>query len=137
MIKDAGDFYNVSTTSIQQCCLGKVLNAGNGIDENGLPLVFAYYEDYIKLSDIDILKKIQDSIMFKFYDKMVICLNTRTVFKTTIDAQKWCGSSITANLYEPHKYKFSGKHPVTKEKLSWMKLKDYYLQSTASFEVSA
>ena len=137
MIKDAGVFYNVSTASIQQCCLGKVLNAGNGVDENGLPLVFAYYEDYIKLSDIDILKKIQDSIIFKFYDKMVICLNTRTVFKTTIDAQKWCGSSITANLYEPHKYKFSGKHPLTKEKLSWMKLKDYYLQSTTSFEESA
>lgn len=34
------------------------------------------------------------------------------------------------------KYKFSGKHPSTKEKLSWMKLKDYYLQSTTSSEVS-
>ena len=46
-------------------------------------------------------------------------------------------SYITANLYEPHKYKFSRKHPVTKEELSWMKLKDYYLQSTNSLDISA
>ena len=136
MIKDASDIYNVTTSAIQLCCRGKALNAGNGTDECGLPLVFAYYDDYIKLNDMDILRKIQQSVLFKYFDKMVICLNTKTVFKTTIDAQNWCGCSITANLYEPEKHSYSGRHPVTNEKLQWLKLKDY-LKSTASSEVSA
>lgn len=136
MINDASKFYNVTTASIQLCCNGKTLNAGHGIDEHGLPLVFAYYDDYLTLSELDILKKIQDSIFFKYYDKMVICLNTKTVFRTTIDAQKWCGSSITANLYEPEKHFSSGRHPITKEKLQWQKLKDY-IASTTPLGVSA
>lgn len=125
MINDASDYYNITSSSIQSCCNGKTLNAGNGVDEYSLPLVFAYYDDYMTFSNLDIVQKIQKSILFKYYDKMVICLNTKTVFKTTIDAQKWCNCSITANLYEPEKHTYSGKHPITKEKLKWMKLKDY------------
>ena len=136
MIADASKFYNITPSSIQLCCNGKSLNAGNGIDEFGLPLVFAYYDDYITLTKLDILKKIKNSILFKYYDKMVICLNTKTVFRTTIDAQKWCGTSITPNLYEPEKHSYSGRHPITKEKLQWQKLKDYII-STAPLGVSA
>ena len=129
MIKDASKHYNVTTASIISCCNHRSFNAGHGVDEAGLPLVFVYYNEYVNLSELDILHKIQQSVQFKYLNKMVICLNTKTIFKTAKDAEKWCGRRISGNLYEPGKFRHSGKHPITKEELQWKKLIDY-MQST-------
>lgn len=138
MIKDAGKYYNVTTASILLCCNHKAYNAGHGIDEDGLPLVFAYYNEYIGLTELDILNKIQQAVLFKYLNKMVICMNTKTIFKTAKDAEKWCGCRISGNLYESERFRHSGKHPVTKEELQWKKLIDY-MQSTGFIisEISA
>lgn len=133
MIKDASSHYNASTAAIILSCIGKAYNAGNSVDEFGLPLVFVYYKDYIKMSEFDKLVKIQQAVMFKYYDKMVMCENTKTVFKTARDAEKWCGSSIIGALHEPERITYSGVHPVTKERLKWKRIRDCFDISTLSY----
>lgn len=124
MVKDVGSYYNISNAAVIRCCMGQAYNAGHGVDESGLPLVFAYYDDYIKMSEFERLVRIQKSVMFKYYDKMVMCQNTKYVFKTILEAQKWCGSSIGGALYEPNRISTSGVHPITKEKLKWKRIRD-------------
>ena len=58
--------------------------------------------------------------------KKVICLDTKQIFDSGIDAQNWCGTSSKAICKCCRgNSKTSGKHPETKEKLHWMFYKDY------------
>lgn len=61
--------------------------------------------------------------------KKVICLNTKQVFDSGIDAQNWCNTSSKAICKCCRgESKTSGKHPITGEKLRWMYYKDYLEQ---------
>lgn len=138
-INQASIFYNIPTCSIQRCCSQNKDNiyAGRKLeDDYPIPYIFRYYEDYIKMSDLEILQCIQQATMLRHKDTIVVCVNTNTIFPTVRDAEKWCGSSITGNLYNPDKNSYSGKHPKTKEKLQWLKYAKF-LESTASSEVGA
>lgn len=138
-ISQASKFYNISTCSIQRCCSQNEDNlyAGRKLENNyPIPYTFKYLEDYIKMSELEILKCIQKATLERHKNTMVMCTNTNTIFSTVKDAEKWCGSSITGNLYRPDLSSYSGRHPETNEKLKWLKYNDY-LKSTASPEVSA
>ena len=57
--------------------------------------------------------------------KRVICLNTRQVFNTCLEAKEWCGTSVSGYLNNGKSSKHCGKHPETGERLAWMFLDDY------------
>ena len=58
--------------------------------------------------------------------KKVICLDTKQIFDSGIDAQNWCGTSSKAICKCCRgDSKSSGKHPDTGEKLHWMYYSDY------------
>lgn len=57
----------------------------------------------------------------------VICLNNKRIFNSSTEAARWCGlkSLRTYNVFPSETYRSSGKHPITKERLYWMKYKEY------------
>lgn len=60
--------------------------------------------------------------------KQIICLNTLEVFDSVSDAARWCGcvhNTISHSLSGYRNRKTGGKHPVTKEPLTWMMYSDY------------
>ena len=57
--------------------------------------------------------------------KRVICLNTKQVFNTCLEAKEWCGTSISGYLNGRKTNKHCGKHPETGERLAWMFLDEY------------
>ena len=61
--------------------------------------------------------------------KKVICLDTKQIFDSGIDAQEWCGTSSKAICKCCRgNSKSSGKHPITGEKLHWMYYDEYLEQ---------
>lgn len=128
-IKEAANKYDVSSTSISGCCLGKYKYAGKN-NEFG-PLVWRYYDDYITMSEIDI----KDTLFYsnptnkiKHNSKQVICLETNKVFDSIKDAALFYDikpPNISNVLNKPNKS--AGKHPITNEKLHWLAY-DKYLE---------
>lgn len=62
--------------------------------------------------------------------KPVICLNNGLIFKSIVDANKWCNlsirtRSISRHINDSYKFKYAGRHPETGEQLKWMWYKDY------------
>lgn len=55
--------------------------------------------------------------------KRVKCINTGEIFKTMMDAARWCGLATACSIGQAcnsqNKHKSAGKHPITKEKLYW------------------
>lgn len=53
--------------------------------------------------------------------RKIICVETKQVFDTITEAEKWCKcSSVKQHLSNPNRCKSAGKHPETGEKLHWM-----------------
>lgn len=57
--------------------------------------------------------------------KRVICLNTKQVFNTCLEAKEWCGTSVSGYLNSGKSSKHCGRHPETGERLAWMFLDEY------------
>lgn len=131
-IKNASKQYKVYNTSISDCCMKKRNSAGT---YNGKKLVWAYYEDYIKYSDDEIQKLIEND---NKNNKKVICLNTKQIFKNVTEATKYYGFKSKSSISTCCRgnAKSAGKDIKTGEKLKWMFYEDY-LTSTDSSEVSA
>lgn len=124
-LKEASEYYDASTSTIRDMLKNKLKCAKTICDEDGIPIIFRTYDDYIKMSDFDILYEIQQATLNKFFKDMVICLNTKTIFKNQIKAKEWCGTSISGAIYNSEKCFHAGRHPKTKEQLSWLKLSDH------------
>lgn len=60
----------------------------------------------------------------------VICLNTKQIFDTVLEATKWCGLKSSSDVIYccKGKSKTAGKHPETKERLEWMYYNEYLKQ---------
>lgn len=114
---------NIYSGNISEACQGKRNNAGK--DKNGNPLLWAYYEDYLQMTDddiIDILNKIQIK-----KNKKIVCITTNEIFDTVELAMNFAKLKSRNNIYSccTGKRKFAGKHPITKELLQWMYYEDY------------
>ena len=100
--------------------------------ETGERLVWAYYEDYVNMTQDEINKKILQAKEFGFDGnknpraRAVICLETKQVFGTSEEAKEWCHGNVNQNLRGLSKS--AGKHPETGEKLHWMYYEDYLEQ---------
>lgn len=122
-IKDASNKYNVHSTSISDCCSGKMGYAG--IDDILGRLVWKYLIDYNQMSHEDIQRALlmADPKERKSYEvkcRKIICLNTRETFMSIKEAAKYyhinppnISRALLNNNYS------AGKHPITKEKLHW------------------
>ena len=58
-------------------------------------------------------------------NKPIMCIETQDVFSSIKEASEWCGlhpsgKSIGEYINHPEFRKSAGRHPVTKEKLTWM-----------------
>lgn len=118
---DASRKYNVSDGGIRFCCQGK-LNASGQL-EDGTPLRWVFWEDYIKMTDEEI-KLIKDNPKFRI--KPVVCLNNKFLFNSATIAGKWCGVQKGAiRRCISNERASGGKHPETGEPLHWMYYEDY------------
>lgn len=128
-ITDASEKYGIKISHITECCQGDIFSAG--VDFNKQKIVWCYYEDYIKLSNQQIIEKIKNANTRNkgannYLARAIICINTLEVFETSVEA----GNKY--NIGQSHisavcrgKRKSAGKHPETGEKLVWQYLEDY------------
>lgn len=118
---DASRKYKVADNGIRFCCQGK-LNASGQL-EDGTPLRWVFWEDYIKMTDEEI-KLIKDNPKFRI--KPVVCLNNKLLFNSATIAGKWCGVQKGAiRRCISNERASGGKHPETGEPLHWMYYEDY------------
>lgn len=121
-IKEAAAKTGANQFSITECCTGKNKSAG---DKDGMRLVWAYYEDYIKMSEDEIRQRIDNAQQPTFGAKNcnarpIICLNTNERFECISDAcRKYHLDASSVVKCCKGKMSYSGKDPVTGEKLRW------------------
>ena len=81
--------YNISSSNnISLCCSKSIKSCGK--DENGTPLVWRYYEDYLNMTEEEIKNVIRS------VDKRIILLNTLEVFDSTRKGAKAYGTYATS-----------------------------------------
>ena len=118
---DASRKYNVADNGIRFCCQGRLNTSGRS--EDGTPLRWVYWEDYIKMTN-DEIEAIKHSEKSRI--KKVVCLNTKVVFNSVTIAGKWCGVGKNSIRRSALKERASGgRHPETGEKLQWLYYEDY------------
>jgi group I intron endonuclease len=125
-IKEASIKYNINHADISSCCKGKFNYIGRL--ENGTRLVWAYYEDFILMTGIEIIEKL-DKSKSRHKTKKIICLTTNQVFNSITEASektKVNYKSISMNLR--HKQEYAGKCSNIGEPLKWMYYTDYISQ---------
>ncbi len=80
-IAEASRKYNINESSIRQTCNSKNNRKVAGKSIDGTPLQWLYYEEYLKMSQEEI-----DNIKKQYRSRKVICLETKEVFKTSLEA---------------------------------------------------
>ena len=86
---------NIYSGNISETCQGKRNNAGK--DKNGNPLLWVYYEDYLQMTDddiIDMLNKIQIK-----KNKKIVCITTNEIFDTVELAMNFAKLKSRNNIY--------------------------------------
>ena len=110
----AAIYYNVLSSSISACCAQQLAS----VLSNGVPLVFIYEKEYACLSQDEMLKKLIKAKCGHY--KLVRCKETGQLFIGTESAAKYVGLGKQSIICCCNgKAKTGGKHPVTKQKLSW------------------
>lgn len=118
---DASKKYKVADNGIRFCCQGRLNTSGRL--EDGTPLRWVFWEDYIKMTDEEI-KAIKDNPKFRI--KPVVCLNNKFLFNSATIAGEWCGvQKGTIRRCISKDRASGGKHPETGEPLYWMYYEDY------------
>ena len=95
-IKQASDYYKCSDTSILNCCKGRSKFSGK---LNGEPMVWLYYEDYIKMTEEEIIDYFEQNKKIKVATKKVKCITTSEIFNSIKEAKEkygLIGSHISA-----------------------------------------
>ncbi len=118
---DAGMYCNRGKNGISKCCTGKAKSCG--ISEDGEPLGWMLYEDYLLLSKKEIEYRI--NILKESVIKKIICLNSLKVFGSALEAGNFykCDDSCISKCCKG-KAKYCGKSSEG-EKLKWMYYDDY------------
>ena len=62
-----------------------------------------------------------DRVLDQFKPKKIMCNQTKVVFDSLTSAATWCGLKASSPIfnYLRGKAKSAGKHPITKERLTW------------------
>lgn len=104
--------------SISDCCRGLAKRSGN---VNGEFLVWAYYDDYLKMSQDDIQSKLSNNSS----DCKIVCLTTNELFDSYKKASEYFGISYQV-LYNSINYGtgITSKNNKLNKKLTWCKYKN-------------
>ena len=86
-ITEGSKKYGIDRSSVSRCCKGEKKVAGK---INGDRLCWMYYDDYLKLNDIQI-EEILNENCGRDNKAKVICLNTKEVFDSITEASKKSG----------------------------------------------
>ncbi len=124
--KDANEFAGLTgKQSITNCCLGKKHRSGKNKETNEY-YTWAYYKDYIHMSDEEKQDKISNAQIL-YNEKKVICLNNLKIFPSPKFAVKWCNNTNieSIKLCCRGKIKTTGEDKDTYTKLKWMYYDDY------------
>lgn len=119
-IKDAVSKYHTKSSGISSCCSGRYKSAGK---YNGVRLVWAYLEDYKKMSPDDIKQAIYDGQRAKSRGnngraRQVMLCNTGEIFDCVLDAAEKYNISVGGILNNcKHKTSYSGMY--FNNKLRW------------------
>lgn len=120
--KEANKKYpSADASALHECCKGRHLSCGK--DENGIHLVWAYEEDYKKLSEDDIKEKLINvggKASGKSQSKPVLCITTNIIFNSLKEAAQYYKTSISnLNGCLKGRQKTAGKDPETNKPLYW------------------
>lgn len=111
----------VDISALHNQCKGKTKSCGKM--ENGEHLVWAYIEDYNEMTKDEIdfrLQFVGRTAAASQSVKPVQCLNTGTIFTSCKEAAEYAGiSSSTIHDCLSGRQNHAGKHPETRERLSW------------------
>lgn len=134
--RDAG----VSDSGLSSCCKGRLSCFGFSEKLNER-LVWAYYEDFLKMSEEDIQNKIEKAnnrewVRKKLSDakkgkpspkkKKVVCLNTGEIFDSATEAAESCGKTRKGvGLCCSNKNMSCGRDTATGKKLVWVYYENY------------
>ena len=121
-VNDAAAEIGVNQSSISMCCSGKMISCGH--DENGVPMLWRYADEYVPMTDNEILEYVH-----KAYDssreisrRIIICVTTGEVFLSMKDAcEKYHidPSSLSGHCRGRKLQNGCGRHPETNELLKW------------------
>ena len=123
---EANKFAGLSNKqSITNCCLGKTRRSGKN-KETGEYYTWAYYRDYISMTDKEKQEKILNA-QLSYNEKSVICLNNLKVFHSPKFALEWCNNTSVdlIKMCCRKRIKTAGEDKITHERLKWMYLEDY------------
>lgn len=85
-MKDAAENTGANASTIGECCHGKAKTSG--IDNNGMKLLWVFKEDFEKMSQDDIDKKIKDAN--KRHGRLVVNLTNKELFvNSSVAAEKY------------------------------------------------
>lgn len=105
----------IYNSHILSCCKGELKSAGKM--SNGSPMVWKYYDEYNKNNNYTYANNVS---------KVIICLETKEIFHSQIEAcKKYNMSDRTLNNHLKNRTSFSGRHGITKMPLHWMYYEKY------------
>lgn len=132
-IKEAGMKYNVAGGDISKCCKGKFKYIGL---LDGVKLVWVYYEDYLDMSEEEIISKIHMS-QNHHCNKKIICNTTKEIFESIKDASLKYNIDHSGIAKACRRINGSvGKHPITGEKLVWQYYDEYIKSNPIPLETA-
>lgn len=116
-IKKAREKYP-NAKSISDCCRGLAKRSG---ELNGEPLVWVYYDDYLKMTQEDIEHKL--SCFSK--NCKIVCLTTNDIFNGYKEASAYFDIDYQT-LYNAINYgnRMTSENNITKQRLTWCKYED-------------
>lgn len=115
--KEGADKYLLSNSNILACCKGRLKSVGKL--EDGQPLVWMEYQEYLNTNEYEINEKIKQA------DNRVICINTKQIFENTVDASNKTKID-RADISKCCNGKMKGVgRDKNGNKLMWMHYRDY------------
>ena len=117
--------YKKNSSSISNCCRGESKSAGTFNDK---PAVWMYYNDYLKLTNEEVNKKIENSLQNNTGKReclKIVLLNTGTVFNSAKECSEFVGMKSISKIYDVcnNIRKSAGK--INGEPAKWMYYEDY------------
>jgi len=123
-IKEAEKTFNIFKGGILKCCKNKIHSAGIHPDTKE-KLVWMYHNEYILKTKDEINNIIINKNIDNRY-KQVICLNTKEVFNSALEASKKYNIDNSAIIKCcKGKLKSAGKNTINNNKMVWMYYEDY------------
>ncbi len=123
--KEASEYVGLkSNTNITMCCKGERNHAGL---YNGNKAVWMYYQDYIKLTPLEInyIERKTNEIKDEYKYRKVICLNNKKVFNSVKEASIYAGLKSYSAISDAIKRGTGTTGRFKKEKLKWMYYDEY------------